>query len=80
MRLSDPWSEDDPAVRRMRDALRAAQSGPAEPEPDSQASASIAGHGPPPGPSRRARVSQLIARIRAGDVSAIDALRELVDR
>lgn len=67
----DIYDDDDPAVqmtreaeRRFAESLTAPEKAP--PRPDL----------PPVSP--QARVSQLVARVRAGDLSAVDELRRLV--
>ena len=79
--FGDEWDpERDPALRRMRDALALnAQDRSGRPEPIEAERGSC---DPPPAlpePSKEARVSQLVARIRSGDLSAVDALRRLIE-
>jgi hypothetical protein len=70
----DIWSEDDPAVRRLSDALRP------PPQPVERPETAPPPAAPPPAPvSRLERVSQALARVRDGDLSAADALRKLLD-
>jgi hypothetical protein len=82
-RYIDPWSDDDPAVARMREALalRAVEPAPdardairvddvTTPEPDEA----------PALPTRRERIAALVARVSAGDLSAVDLLRRLLDK
>lgn len=75
--MSDPWSEwseDDPAVRRLSDALRR------PPQPVERPQTAPAEPMQLPAPlSRRERISQLLARVRGGDLSAADSLREALD-
>lgn len=82
--VADPWSDDDPAIRRMRDVLRgpeAVQDAPGRPEPAAVESE------PTPEPvrpseestARRGRIADLVARVQAGDLSAVDILRRLID-
>lgn len=78
----DPWGDDDPAVRRGREALRLGMAPQTRSEPlerpfDTEvASESI----PEPDEApRRNRVGELVARIKAGDLSAVDMLRRLLD-
>jgi hypothetical protein len=80
MRFDDEWDrETDPALLRMRDALALnAQEASGRPE-RSEAEPSSCDPDPAlPEASKQARVSQLVARIRAGDLSAVDALRRLI--
>jgi hypothetical protein len=74
--MSDPWDPNDPAVVRVREAERRFYDGLQRPQerrdPDSAT--------PMPQPSKAARVSQLVARIRGGDLSAVDMLRALLAR
>lgn len=70
MPRDDPWSEDDPAVLRVREAERAVAARlTAAPTPPAR---------PVPAVSPQARVARLIARVRAGDLSVVDELRRLV--
>jgi hypothetical protein len=77
----DEWDPDrDPALRRMREALaQNAQEAGGRPEPAEPDSGSCDPQPALPEPSKQARVSQLVARIRAGDLSAVDALRRLIE-
>lgn len=77
----DEWDpETDPALRRMRDALaQTAQEAPGRPEPLEADTGSCDPEPAIPEASKAARVSQLVARIRAGDLSAVDALRRLIE-
>lgn len=74
----DIWSDDDPAVARMREARALTsplEAAPPEPAPDPI----------PPMPERldpevkRSRIAELLARIQAGDLSASEMLRRLLD-
>jgi hypothetical protein len=77
----DPFDDDDPAVRRLRAAIAprpvdapgacepSTVAPDATPEPKRAADESQ---------RRRGRIAQLIARIKAGDLSAVDLLRELL--
>ena len=78
--FGDEWDRDrDPALRRMRDALaQAEQEALGRPEPTSQRDA-IEPEPALPEASKQARVAQLVARIRSGDLSAVDALRRLIE-
>jgi hypothetical protein len=76
--FADEWDPDhDPALLRMRDAL--AQDGPGRPERSEVEPGSCDPQPALPEPSKQARVSQLVARIRAGDLSAADTLRRLIE-
>ena len=77
--FADQWSDDDAAIKRMREALRAAETAPGRPEPIEAEPSSCEPDPALPEPSKQARVSQLVARIRAGDLSAVDALRRLIE-
>ena len=76
-RLWAEWEDDDPALVRMREALalEAPAEAPPEPAPDPV----------PPMPERldpevkRSRIAELLARIQAGDLSASEMLRRLLD-
>ena len=80
----EEWNEDrDPALRRMRDVLH--PPAPAAPEPRQKAlrppqSAPEPVAAPEPSTGRRERIADLIAHVRAGDLSAVDLLREVLDR
>jgi hypothetical protein len=84
--LADEWDPDHPAIRRMREALaleptperpQPAQDGPGRPEPVAVASEST----PAPDEStRRNRIAELVARVQAGDLSAVDVLRRTLSR
>jgi hypothetical protein len=64
----------------MRDALALnAQEAPGRPEPIEGDTGSCDPQPALPEPSKHARISQLVARIRAGDLSAVDALRRLIE-
>lgn len=79
-RYIDMWSDDDPAIRRLRDALalrpadvrgRADYAGvAADPTEDAVASLDPA--------TRRERVAVLVRRIKDGDLSAVEPLRRLL--
>jgi hypothetical protein len=82
--LADEWDPDHPAIARMREALKPPPV-PEAPQPRQQAKVAPDTSPEPvevPDPSlgRRARISDLIARVRAGDVSAVDLLRKSLDR
>jgi hypothetical protein len=80
--LADDWDPDHPAIARMRDALalqptpEPVQDAPGRPEPVEVASEPAEA---PPDP-RRGRIAELVARVQAGDLSAVDLLRRLIDR
>jgi hypothetical protein len=78
--FGDEWDRDrDPALRRMADALALnAQEASGRPERSEVEPGSCDPDPALPEPSKQARVSQLVARIRAGDLSAVDQLRELL--
>ena len=72
----DEWSDNDPAIARMREALerprtaeRSRMASEATPEGASPAEESL-GH--------RARISQLRDRLRLGDASVIRELKDLL--
>jgi hypothetical protein len=78
--FADEWDpEHDPALRRMHDALQAAQDGPGAAERSEADTGSCDPQPALPEPSKAARVNQLVARIRAGDLSAADTLRKLLE-
>jgi hypothetical protein len=74
----DIWDDDDPALARMRDALA--------PRPVAAPGAGglpVVAPESTPTPDRsaverRSRVASLVQRIKAGDLSAVDLLRELL--
>ena len=74
MRLAGPWDDDDPAILRTRDAMDRVAERQAAPVRN------LAPERPAPVVSKQARVSALIALVRAGDRAAADALRRLVSR
>jgi hypothetical protein len=66
----DPWSDDDPAIVRMRVALALRPTEePGRPEPQAAV---------PNGSTRRERIAALVQRIESGDLSAVATLRELL--
>ena len=79
-RYIDEWSDDDPAIRRLRDSLaRRLADTPgrlddalltADSSADAVASLDRA--------SRRERIALLVRRIEAGDMSAVEPLRGLL--
>jgi hypothetical protein len=79
--FADEWDpHHDPALLRMRDALALnAQDGPGAAERSEVESGSCDPQPALPEPSKAARVNQLVARIRAGDLSAADTLRKLLE-
>lgn len=80
---NDIWDENDPALRRLREAIAPRQPvpdapGQAEPvEAVSEPTEPIAE--PPSIPRRRDHIGELVARVRNGDLSAVDMLRKLLD-
>lgn len=78
--LADEWDPDHPAVRRGRDALLLGRE-PAPPEPKPP-KVELEPEPEPivPEPVKRDSVAELVARVRAGDLSAAHALRRLLDR
>jgi hypothetical protein len=82
--LDDIWSDDDEAVARMRAVLKP----PPVPEaPQPRQKAEVAPDATPEpvttpseALSRRGRISDLIARVRAGDLAGVDLLRRALDR
>ena len=67
----DEWDrETDPALLRMRTALALNAPEPVDAAPGPETAL--------PEPSKRARVAQLVARIRAGDLTAVETLRRLI--
>jgi hypothetical protein len=72
----DPWADDDEAIVRMRDALAL------EPTPEPvEAEPKPAPIPEPVAPeeTKRGRVAELVARVQAGDLSAVEMLRRLID-
>jgi hypothetical protein len=79
----DPFDDDDPAVRRLRDAIaprpvdapqgagKAAVTPDTTPDPQRAQKESQ---------TRRGRIAQLVARVRAGDLAGVDLLRRALDR
>jgi hypothetical protein len=83
--VADIWSDDDPAMRRMRDALALAPTPEpvqdAAQRPDPADVASVATPAPAPAEAPRENpVAALVRRVQAGDLSAVDMLRRLLDR
>lgn len=72
----DPWSDDDPAISRMREALKR----PEPPETPEVAPEATPEPVAPPDESsvRRRRISELVARLKAGDYSARAQLEDLL--
>lgn len=72
----DPWSDDDPAIARMREALER----PRTPEPAEVAPASAPEPIAPPDESsaRHRRISELIARLNAGDHGVCQELEDMI--
>lgn len=68
----DIWSEDDPAVARLREAL--ALRPPTE-APETPKAPEVA---PEPTPDRRTRIADLVARLKSGDPSARQLLEDLL--
>ena len=69
-RYIDPWSDDDPAIVRGREALALRPTDePRRPEASKEA---------PDATTRRERVAVLVRRIEAGDLSAVATLRQLL--
>jgi hypothetical protein len=71
-RTLDEWDPDHPAIVRMREALALR---PVEP-PDRPNGSGEA----PDVASRRERIAGLVRRIEAGDLSAVESLRQLLQR
>jgi hypothetical protein len=80
-RYIDPWSEDDPAIVRMREALalRPAISAQGRAN-DAGATSEVTRDADPASEraTRRERVAALVRRPEAGDTSTVDALRRLL--
>ena len=86
----DFWDPDfDPALRRTNEVIERADKERAQRilEPPRAEIVPEVAPAPTPEPmaapeesSRRERISQLIERVRAGDLGAIDALRQALDR
>lgn len=87
----DIWSDDDPAVRRVREAIASspamAADAPqtAQDAPERPFDIEVAPDPTPepveaPAAERQGRVSELVQRVRDGDLGAIAALREILDR
>jgi len=77
----DIWDDDDPAVRRLRDAIASRPvDAPGAPEPSKVAPDTTQAAEPAAEESqrRRGRIQQLVARLRAGDLSARQALEDLL--
>lgn len=72
-RRDDPWSDDDPAIVRMREAL-------ALRPPEALEATETPDPGPAAVETRRERVAALLARVRAGDRTATGLLRSLIER
>lgn len=67
----DPFSEDDPAVRLLRDAH--------ELQPPSEEGPQPAQNGPGAAiPTRRDLIGALVVRVRSGDLAALAELRRLL--
>lgn len=89
-RYVDIWNDDDPAVQRVREALTLAAQRRAEPVQDAPGRIEPVEVESTPAPepvatpeessARQGRIQELIARVRAGDLSAVDTLRRLLDR
>lgn len=78
--LADDWSDDNPAIVRGREALQRLQEAPGRPEAiDVESTPTSEPVAAPDGFSRRERIAQLIARVQSGDLSAVEALRNLLD-
>jgi hypothetical protein len=79
-RFLDPWSDDDPAIRLMREALalRPVEAPPpaSDPEPAADATADAAASLDPA--MRRTRIAELKPLAETGDTSALAALRRLL--
>lgn len=80
--LADEWDPDHPAIARMRDALALTPTEePRAPERPAVASGSTL-TAPRPATeettARRGRIAQLVARLRAGDLSARQLLEDLL--
>ena len=84
--LADEWSDDHPAIARMRDALalqptpEPAQDAPRAEQPPTVESNPTSAPVEAPEESKRGRIGELIARVQAGDLSAIEALRRALDK
>jgi len=80
--FADDWDPENPALVRTREALaKAAQTSQEAPgRPEAIEVESTPTEEPVAGPafSRRERISQLIARVQSGDLSAVEALRNLL--
>lgn len=84
LRFVDPWDPDDPALQRGREGLASALQNRAEPVHDAPRAAKdpepVPEAAPAPVEPVRNRVGELVGRVQAGDLSAVDALRRLLDR
>ena len=84
--LADEWDPDHPAVALGRAALtlegppQTAQDAPERPFQSEVASATTPEPQAAPDESRRGRIADLVARVQAGDLSAVELLRRLLDR
>jgi hypothetical protein len=81
--MADEWDpERDPAQIRMREAL--ALQPPLSPSRKPRDRRSPSRWRPEPAEPapdpRRGRIAELVARVQAGDLSAVEMLRRLVDR
>lgn len=77
------WSDDDPAIARMREALRRSEpvqeaAGRAE-APEAESVHTPVPVRPDRESTRRDRIAALIQRTREGDFSAVETLRRLID-
>jgi hypothetical protein len=68
----DPWSDDDPAIARMRAALALQPTPEPSERPEARGDA-------PDAAAPRERIAALVQRIETGDVSAVATLRELLE-
>lgn len=80
--VADLWDpERDPAQQRMRDALalgsapQPVQDAPGAAEPLVGAPVATRSYRAPQRPSKRERIAELVRRVKAGDLSAVDLLR-----
>jgi len=76
LRPVDIWDENDPAVLLLREAL--ALKPPPEPVGRPETADNAPTLVPASAESRRDRIAALVARVRAGDLAAVELLRALL--
>lgn len=73
--LADEWDPDHPAIARMRDVMALRPVEPPEVAPGATPEPIAA---PEESSARRRRISELLARLKAGDYSARQLLEDLL--